>query len=929
MLDSVPRDRRKVPGARPATAAVVRNRRDRAPATPFGKMEFPGNRADLSARFARMVKGLSTSTLNGVIGRIVQFCTTHIWPVLLAAAVLAVACGGYAARHFNINADVTQLISSDLPWRQRELAYDRVFGQGTDLIVAVVDAPNAELASAATNALVDRLKPQTGLFQSVESASTSDFFVRNRFLFLPMEEVAGLTGRLGRSGPLLGQLAADPSLRGLVQALSLTLTGVEGGQVPLDALARPLNLSADTIEKVLAGKAAWFSWYELMSGQAPGVAESRRIVSIKPVLDFHALQPGEQASTGIRKAAADLDFAGRYGATVRLTGPVPIADEEFGTLKEGAFLNGAITIAVVLFILWLALKSSRIILAVTANLFVGLAITAAVGLLLVGSLNLISVAFAVLFVGLGVDFGLQFSVRYRAERHECAGLREALVRAGERAGAPLTLAAAATAAGFLSFLPTDYRGLSELGLIAGLGMVIAFLTSITLLPALLQLLNPAGEPEPLGYAALAPVDRFLERHRVPVIVGTLLIAALGAPLLMHLRFDFNPTNLRSPKAESIATYLDLRRDPNMSSHTAQALAPSVADADKLAKELAALPQVARTMTIDSFVPSDQPAKLARIGEAATALKRPLNPSALKPAPSDAEVVAALRSGAQNLRQAAGKETGEGAKASRRLADEMVKLADAGPAARGTVTRAMVRPLVQDLADLRTSLQAKAVTRDSIPPEIAREWVASDGHARVEAAMKGDPNDNEAIRAFARAVLATAPTATGEAIGILESGSTIVRAFLQAGFWALLSISILLFVVLRRIGDVLLTLVPLLLAGVVTLEICALIDFPLNFANIIALPLLLGVGVAFKIYYVMAWRAGQTSLLQSSLTRAVFFSAMTTATAFGSLWLSSHPGTSSMGKLLALSLVCTLAAAVLFQPALMGRPRNNGDEAIAK
>ncbi len=127
--------------------------------------------------------------------------------------------------------------------------------------------------------------------------------------------------------------------------------------------------------------------------------------------------------------------------------------------------------------------------------------------------------------------------------------------------------------------------------------------------------------------------------------------------------------------------------------------------------------------------------------------------------------------------------------------------------------------------------------------------------------------------------------------------------------------------MRRFGDVLLTLVPLLLAGVVTLELCVLIGLPLNFANIIALPLLLGVGVAFKIYYIMAWRAGITNLLQSSLTRAVFFSAMTTATAFGSLWMSNHPGTSSMGKLLALSLICTLAAAVLFQPALMGPPRD--------
>ena len=155
-------------------------------------------------------------------------------------------------------------------------------------------------------------------------------------------------------------------------------------------------------------------------------------------------------------------------------------DDEFATIKENAALNAILTIAVVLFILWLALRWWRIIFAVFASLVVGLSVTAALGLLMVGALNLISVYFAVLFVGLGVDFGLQFSVRYRAERHEVDGLYEALLHAGRRAGAPLTLAALATAAGFLSFLPTAYRGLSELGLIAGVGMLIAFLTSCLL-----------------------------------------------------------------------------------------------------------------------------------------------------------------------------------------------------------------------------------------------------------------------------------------------------------------------------------------------------------------------------------------------------------------------------------------------------------------
>ena len=200
------------------------------------------------------------------------------------------------------------------------------------------------------------------------------------------------------------------------------------------------------------------------------------------------------------------------------------------------------------------------------NLFVGLAITTAVGLMMVGSLNLLSIAFAVLFVGLGVDFGIQFSVRYRSERFKNDNLQLALENAARRSAVPLSLAAMATAAGFLCFLPTDYKGISELGKIAGAGMLIAFITSITTLPALLDLLNPPGEGEPVGYAWLAPVDHFLEKHRVPIIVGTLLIVVAGLPLLYFLKFDFNPINLRNPK---VGIDRDLPRPAEGSEHRRQ------------------------------------------------------------------------------------------------------------------------------------------------------------------------------------------------------------------------------------------------------------------------------------------------------------------------------------------------------------------------
>jgi uncharacterized protein len=268
--------------------------------------------------------------------------------------------------------------------------------------------------------------------------------------------------------------------------------------------------------------------------------------------------------------------------------------------------------------------------------------------------------------------------------------------------------------------------------------------------------------------------------------------------------------------------------------------------------------------------------------------------------------------------------GPGGDAAKRLAADLDKVAAGPPTARASLQTVLTRPLLMDLDALRHALQPEPVSRATLPEAIRRSWVSPDGRARVELVPK--PGQEFSTRQFAEAVMQAEPTATGPAIGQLEWGATIIHAFVVAAACALVSIAFLLWLALRKIGDVALTLVPLLVAAVVTLELCALLNLPLNYANIIALPVLLGVGVAFKIYYVMAWRSGQSEFLQSPLTRAVFFSALMTATAFGSLSFSSHPGTASMGKLLALSLACTLASAALFQPALMGKPRQSDENA---
>ena len=860
--------------------------------------------------------------LNSIITHTVTTSTRFPWTVIVASLLLTVLCGTYAAKHFALNTDIGKLISPELDWRKRELAFDAAFPGRYETVLIVIDAPTPELVTQATDRLVQRLSEKKDLFRSVRNAGGGPFFDRNGLLFLPTDEVERATKGLSDAEPLIDTLASDPSLRGLTQVVAFGLLGAARNRYTLDDMTRPLTMASDTLEDVFADRRASFSWKVLLQGRPSPPSELRSFVVARPFLDFTNLEPGRAATNAIHAAAAELNLWRELGARVRLTGPVPIADDEFSTIQEGAWVNTLGTIVIVLGILWMALRSGRLIFAVAFNIAVGLVITAALGLMMVGALNLISVAFAVLFVGIGVDFGIQFAVRYRAERFANPDLQAALVRTAEQVGVPLTLAAVATACGFLSFLPTDYRGVSELGQIAGVGMLIAFITSITLIPALLMVLNPPGEPAEIGYKILAPVDRFLEEKRVPIIAGTLLIAVGGLPLLYWLSFDFNPLHLRSPKVESVATLLDLRGDPNVGANAVNILAPSLADAERRAERLRTLPEAAKVSTVNFFVPEDQEKKLSAIRETAKLLNPVLRPEAPLPPPTDEENVAALREMADGLNQAADKQkqSGRGADAAKRLAGNFLRLAQADKSVRDRTEIAFISPLNTALNDLRNLLEAEPVTLQTLPEEIKQDWLTPNGRARIEVSPKGDPNDNETIRNFARAVLAVDQDATGGPIAILESGHTMVKAFLHAGGWALLSISLLLWLVLSRFGDVLLTLVPLLVAGLVTLEICVLIGMPLNFANIIALPLLLGVGVAFKIYYIMAWRAGETDLLQSALTRAVLWSALTTATAFGSLWLSSHPGTSSMGKLLALSLVCTLMAAVLFQPALMGKPR---------
>jgi hopanoid biosynthesis associated RND transporter like protein HpnN len=852
------------------------------------------------------------------MARLVAVSADRAWAVAMLGLALGLAAAFYVAAHFSINTNTNDLLSPKLAYRLREADFARAFPQNDNQIVVVVDGKTPELAESGAAALAARLGEDAKLFPAVRRPDGGQFWAQEGLLFAPTADVKANMDRLIAAEPFLGPMAADPSLRGLMGALSTALQGVSSGQAQLTSLRAPMARLADALEAVEADKPAFFSWRTLISGGAADPRELRHIVLVTPRLDYGQLQPGHEATRAIRAAARGLNLDPAHGATVRLTGDVPLQDEEFGTLKHHVGWIALAALAAILIMLWLAVRSARIIAAILVTTLVGLAAAAALGLVVFHTFNVISIAFIPLFVGLGIDFGIQLSVRYRAEHTAEGDTRAALVEAAEAMGRPLTLAAFAIAAGFLAFAPTAYFGVSQLGVIAGAGMIIALILNLSLLPALIALAAPPPMRRGPSAIHIDRLDALILGRRRRVITVSVTAGLICAALLPWLHFDFNPLHLRSPKAESVATLLDLMKDPNASPSTLEALRPTQAAADALARRAERLPEVAGARMLSDFVPPDQPAKLAIVADAASLLDLTLNPFVTSPPPSDAEVVQSLSATAQALRQAAAAPDPASADA-RRLAAALDRLAAAKPDVRARAAQVLMTPLGTVLDQIRSALAPQPVTLQSLPPDILHDWIATDGRARVSIAPRGDPNDNAVLKRFIAAVVKIAPDATGTPIGIREGGRTVVAAFLEAGALSFAAITALLFLVLRKPRDVAITMAPIILTGLLTLGSCVVIGQPLNFANIIALPLLFGIGVAFHIYFVMSWRSGHAHLLTSSLARAIFFSALTTATGFGSLWLSSHPGTASMGKLLMISLVWTLVSALIFQPALMGAP----------
>ncbi len=848
------------------------------------------------------------------LGVVVGFCVRRAWLVVMLAVVLAAGAFWDVQTQLGVSTDTGKLFSASLPWKQRSAELQKLFPQGEDLLVAVIDGHIPEEAEATAGALATALAADHTQFTLVSQPGNSPYFERNAFMFLNQDMLQNLLDRTIDAQPFLGQLTADPSLRGLSSALGLIAQGVQTKSADLASFTPALVGFRDNLAQAAQGKPQPLSWENLLAGPLATLGGRFHFVLAKPVLDYNALEPGEAGTKVIRDDASKLEFVRDGTARVRLTGSVALSDEEFATVAQGVVAGLIGSVLLVTLWLFLAVRTWRIIVPILLTLVLGLLLTAGFAAVAVGTLNLVSVAFAILFVGIAVDFAIQFSVRLREAQLESAGLAQALLLTGRRAGLQILVASLATSAGFLAFTPTAFVGVAQLGLIAGVGMLLAFVTTITFLPAVLSLFAPREGGRETGLAWLRPLDPWIIRLQWPLLALFGAAAILGIVLLPHLTFDGDPLHTKNPNTEAMQTLQDLMDDPVTSPYTMEILAPDANSASALAARISKLPNVDSVRWLHSFLPEDQDQKLAVISDAASLLEVSLTPpDKIAPVTADSLRVAVKEAGSALAK------IGAMLPADSPLIGITASFNQLGAAPDATLlaaNAAITRFLPMQLARLRTALSAGKVTEADIPADIRRDWSLPDGRQRMEVVPNATVRGSDALRRFVEDVQAIEPNATGSAVTIVRSADTIVSAFRSAALSAIAAITVILIVVLRRPLDVVLVLAPLLLSSLLTVIVAVLLPLPLNFANVIALPLLLGVGVSFNIYFVMNWRAGRSHPLGSATARAVVFSALTTGTAFGSLALSQHPGTASMGHLLLLSLFCTACTTLVFLPALL-------------
>ena len=877
----------------------------------------------------------TSNDLDGYLQTWLRRVVAQPWPFLLLFLLLTAAAGYYSASRFGVNADPTALLDQKLPFLQTERAISARFPVFNDSILLVLESQDNKLLREQSQAVHEYLQQHPEWFRRVFWPAGDDFFLQQALLYKDSAALQQLADQLSAAQPLLALLRRQTTASSLFELL-LQMQQNGASTTNADAMQHLVKAISNGLHDIAAGRTgATLDWQALLADNLNAAAASaqrqRELILLQPVLDANRVLSATLPLQHLQQLRDELGLGADptvASVSMQITGPVALKHEELLSSLRGAANAGVLALIMVTVLLWLALRSGWMLLAALLTLLAGFVLTAAFAVWAVGDINLITIAFVVLYIGLGINYSIHFILRYQEQliaADKPGSKHTAVVHAGTLLQAALALSALTTMIGFFAFIPTSYRGVAELGLIAGVSMPITLFSHYTLLPALLCLLpSPAAR-------RLRPVQRgaWLDlplQHRPVLLWAAAVLAGTALLIAPQIEFDSDPLNLRQQNAESVRAMRALLADGSGDFRALMSTAPNAEQARTLAAELRQLDSVDRVITADSLIPAAQEDKLWQLDDLRFLLGEDIlqhHWQLQNPAPE--RLFARMQALQVQLQQD-------------NLWPQLAQSLQAVLTLRATASddaqlaADINQHLLGELPALLQRLQgmlavSEKITLNELPQQLRQQWIADNGSWLLRIYPATDGNDLQQLEVFVEQVRSVNGNIAGAAVKQIESGRAISQSFYQALLTALVVISLLLLILLRSVVMTLRILLPLLLGGCLTMATMVLLDMPLNYANIIALPLLLGVAVDNGIHLVWRHRLGTLpagNVLRTATARAIVFAGLTSAISFGNLGFSGHAGSASMGILLGAGLLIMLLCTLLVLPALLppGRVADN-------
>ncbi len=824
-----------------------------------------------------------------------------LWLVLLMLALTGLA-GWYAAGNLKVNTDTSEMLDPNLPFQKNAAELRRVFPQIKNDLVIIVRAPTMDEADAFAGALYEKLAASPQTVSAVFAPAEDPFFRKNGILYLETSEVETRLTQLSKASGLIETLIKSPYADTLLATLADNDKLAEKSDLGKETLGKIYAELADVVEASAKNEARSFSWLGALETDPPPAGGYSRLIYATPKLDFMRLQPAKPAISAIR---ADIDAlkasVGANRIETFITGDPALRADELASVTQGIGLSFAVSLAAVGLLLLICFRNLWMAAATLTAVVITIAWTAAFAAFAVGQLNLISIAFTVLLTGLGVDFAIHYLLHYQERLDEGQPHKAAITGAARDTGVGLFLAALTTTLGFISFQWTPFVGIAQLGEIAGFGILIALFVCVTFSAAAMGAFPPKARRHATSNARRS--GGMINSLMTPVALATFVAGAAALFVVPKAYFDADPMSLRDPDSQSVRGFNMLFSNKETIPYRLSLIFGSEDEAIAAAEAAKALPTVQGARTIADFVPQNQDEKLQIVeyANATLAFALEAEPDAIAPP---------LGPGARALEDRLLSAYQDGAPA--RLGAALKALRESNSAAgNARLQDNLFRFWPRMLERVTDQVGAEAVDPSSLPLALVERYKSTDGHFRVDILPKDDVRDRAALKRFVDEVSAKFPNVTGGAAQSQRAGEIISQSMLQATGTALAIITVLLIVIVRRPVLILLMMLPLALASVLTIATGVLLNIPFNYANVIVLPLLLGMGIDSGIHLVLRQQQYKKDdvVHDSATSKGVIYAALTTIASFGSLMLSDHRGTASMGQLLTIalgfSLICTL------------------------